>query len=352
MPTESLQLLTQESEPILDKPSSAKEKALQEVEKTLPAISAPETALPAIKFALFNFFIVNPDVNAENYSELLGREITKLSALAAKEEKYKNNDKIPPIGIELEFPIEGLDDSNIDIDKLHQIGINNGPEANHSDLWELRSSPSFSATTQSRIIEEARKSNIIGSKENLSLHINLGVPNDIEEKTRDTIYSTSSTNAFVNSGTLAFTTVARLESRKTQGVYTVKDTSIENVGRNNTFRLELRTHEFEDYKTYRAMNEVQLVAAAYFEYIRNFNQKNTNHKLIEAWNKLNRSYKDICEKNKLPNDELDAFDTDYKATIEILKKHPEIQSEMRLIYSECAREVKEVLFPNQDLELE
>lgn len=319
------------------------ENIFREVERILPSIVAPETALPAIRFALFNFLIVNQDKSAEEYGKLLDREIAKLSALGAKEEKYKSNDKIPSVGIELEFPDEGLNDSNIDIDKLEDLGIHSGPETNHPELWELRTSPSFSTSTQSKIIEEARKSNIIGAEENLSLHVNLGVPVDINERKQDVIYSTSSTDVFVNSATLAFTSVERLEKRKTLGVYTVKNTSIENVGTNNVFRLELRTHEFNDSLVYRALSEIQLVAASYFEYIRSLNKKEYQKELTEVWYDLCQKYKDVCNKYRLPSEELTAFDTDYKNTIKVLSAHPEIRSEMRSIYTESSTKIKKIL---------
>ncbi len=355
MSPESHESRNQDFESLLDKPSLTKEEqALLEMEMILASMNVPETFLPASRISLFNFLIVNPYNTSEEFKERLDRELKKLYKYANKEILYSQNKKIPPIGIELEIPSECLSDSTIDVNKLGDLGIPNGPEANHyAELWEIRNSPTFSASTQSKILEELRKTNLVGSEENLSMHINLGIPADIDKKNGNNIYKTTSTSTFIDASTLAFVSPERLSNRKSLGVYTVKNTSIENISdRKNQFRLELRTHEFNDYTAYRAMNDIQLVSVCYFEYIRSITDNNVNEKLITCWQKLNTEFKEIVDRYRLPNDELGAFDTDYKKLKKILWDKPDIQKEVRFVYSECAREVKAILFPNQDFDAE
>ncbi|MDB5204204.1 MAG: hypothetical protein JWP09_232 [Candidatus Taylorbacteria bacterium] len=337
----------------LDRVSTAQEKALQDVENTLHTITAPETALPAIRLSLYNFFIANPDEQAERYNELLNIEIKKLSSLSIKEDEFKKNKKIPPIGVEVEFPSDWLDKSSIDYSELNKMGVNNGPESNHYiELWEVRTSPTFNASTQSKIFEELKQCNLIKDDEHLSMHINLGIPKEINEEKDSHIYETSSTATFINTSTLAFVTADRLINRKSINTYIVNDSSVESVGRKNKFRLELRTHELNDGTAYRAMSNIQLVSVCYFEYIKSITTDKIDEKLINCWQKLNSEFAEIIARYKLPEDELYTLNSDYKELIKILWDRPDIQKEIRFVYSECAREVKDILFPDQDSELE
>ncbi len=347
--------IPKESEPTIERPLSAEEKALKEVEKTMPAIVAPETALPAIRFALFNFFIANPDQTREGFNKDLDREISKLSALGAKEEKYKNNDKIPTVGTEVEFPIEWMDEA-LDPNILTKMGVKNEKEPTYDHLYEVNPSWSYSTAVQSRIIQELRNSKIIKDEENrsLSLHLSFGAPTFIKDKT-NFFDPKNMADFFVNISTIAYSSERRINSRKSTGTFLLREHRLDKNDKTGSFRFEIKTLGFDDATAFRSIEEMQMLCSAYFANLKNNltpqDCDKIDIKLASLWNLFVDNFENFIQNKNFDDVALNAC-ANYGQSTKIVKNHPEIIPEARLIFATYAKEVKRILFPTLNPELE
>lgn len=324
------------------------EQAMAEVEKTVPAISTPDTALPAIKFSLFNFFRANPNYSTDD----LDREIAKMSALGAREEIYKCSHKVPTVGTEVEFPTSWLKTGDIKI--LNELGVRNEPELSTlSDklLWEVNQGYSYSASVQARVLQELGNAKIIHPNEHLSLHINLGTPDYLKDsdKVRD---DHSEVYFFINSSTIAFTTTERMEKRKRYGTYTLSNEDVKESDRGSKFRFEIKSHELNDKGAYRAISDIQMLAAGFFTSLKKehgLNFDEMDQRINNVWEDFKIEFIEILMLSKMPKlKEIGKFmvfkDMYESANFNFLKNNPEVRETARLVFSKHARQVKDILF--------
>ncbi len=319
------------------------EKIFHEIEKTLEVITESKTASPAIKLALYNFFKQNPDYKTED----LDREIAKLDELAMKEESYKNNNKVPTVGTELEFPIEWI--TKNESDTLTILGVKNEPEPQYDHLHEVNQHFSYSSETQARVIEELKKARIIrvSDDQSLSLHVNFGVPKNLISR-EDFQDVTNLADFFVNVSTITYASVQRIDTRKSANTFIAHATDVEKNEKTGNLRFEIKTLGFENLVAYRAVEELQMICAAYFASIKKKYDSGQcdgeDNKLQTIWDEFVDEFIQLIDKYHPRGDSPIGIYSNYGQCVLLLKEHPEINEEARLIFSKYAREVKSLLF--------
>ena len=262
-------------------------------EKLLPAGFEP-TAVEAAKLYLYNVISRHPDVTDEELSKKVKYRLQSFSQVEKAAQAETN--PLPTIGIELEIPYSAIQGK---VDLLKTLNIPNYSEGD--DLREVNPSFSYSARTQARIIQELAKMNAVPLERvkgkqrvpnwsSLSLHVNLGLPENIRSfnLTETELYALSDTVTY------AFSSPARLKSRKTDTSLnwnksadrSKKTGNIEVPNAAEPLRLEIRATEFKDYPTFRMLIEVQRLGAMLNAHIKRSSKQQmseTDNQLAELW---------------------------------------------------------------------
>ncbi len=243
------------------------------------------TARDAIKLHLFNFITAHQTATEED----LLQELATLNRLSTQEKEFSSAENpLPSIGIEIEMPTFSLTPERVAI--LNALGIPHYKES-EPKLWEVNARFSYSPWTQARLLQElamlgaiplteeanntTRKVKKVPKDEALSLHINFGLPPEINtNEFKKPLPSFSTLNAIL---TYAFVSPQRLYKRKTTIAFAVTD---DNVNANKKmaspppdtqkklFRLELRATEFRDFPTFRLLVESQRLVAMLISHLK------------------------------------------------------------------------------------
>ncbi len=256
------------------------EKNIEKVDElTLKEEVAP-TALPAIRLHMFNFLQKKPESSETELEEEFDR-MKKLSDLEKKCAEKRN--PLPTIGIEIEIPGYILTGQKLSI--LRSFSIPNHEEA-LDNLWEVNPDYSYSATTQSRIIQELghlgaipidKGTKKVDSNEQLSMHVNFGMPEGITEKMLEKTKYKERIKVLNDLIIYAFTSPERLLARKTTRSLEIKNDALasekgpktqRNSRLSGNARLELRAGEFRDQSSFRMLTESQRLMAMLISYIK------------------------------------------------------------------------------------
>lgn len=299
---------------IVDRVSSQQEKfwntddSLIRVEQTLDSVDnfnlqkrMEETVVPVGNLCLFNFLVQNPDASDQE----INQELKKIERLSTLENKLKNpKNPLPTIGIEIEVPDEGFSDEKKSLLTSLDIPHQKETQGRRVPLWEVNPSFSYSAQVQARMLQELTDFGIIpltseskiNSSEPLSLHINIGVPFEIEVALRfDHREEVEKLNDVL---LYAFSSPRRLSLKKTGDVFIFTGAGVKSSFKNNGAaqvpfkkpkRLELRAGEFSDYPTYRQLIETQRLAAmllAFGKYQSKMPLTFIEAHLVDLWNEF------------------------------------------------------------------
>ncbi len=323
------------------------------------------TILPAVKIDLFNM-LFKCALNRVSPSGEIEKSISRYEHWSRVESVARSTKGVlPSIGIEIEVPIDFIDERSIFV--LNKIGIPNDEETVPVDrpvnLHEINPSPTYSAWTSNRILqglvgvgaipihesEESGKREI-ENEEPLSLHINFGIPYDLfragsssieffENEHIDYMYILS------DAMNIAFTSERRLKMRKTNESVLTKDDSVDSSYNSVAYRVELRAQEFKDYTTCRMMVESQYLAACLFaglKSLENIRQDVVGDKLSDLWSvfcddsvSVLRRYgiekRDIIRKNR------------GKVASSIISQNPSLVVEMRKLFTCHARSAMKII---------
>lgn len=255
----------------------------------------------ALKLHWYNFFTRNPNPS-EAALDQQGNATLHLTQI----ESQRQRSALVPIGTELEGKFSEESRAT-----LKALGIpckeQLSPEGKHINLWEIASLPSYAAETQNVILQQLVQAGIApripglgaheltdGTEKRLSLHINLGIPADINSMRLRTIYSPA-VELLNDVLTLGYTSADRIAQRKTQESWDIK-TASQVPGKTglSPFRLELRAGELTDHLTYDMLYAVQRLATCMFQDIRRQEGKTLTAQetaLAQTWEQFSASMK-------------------------------------------------------------
>jgi len=328
-----------------------------------------KTALPAARLQAFNFISQNPNYTKKDLDELL----KKANELILSEQKYGSLDvPLPTIGIEIEF-----DQTTLTSDKrqvLDALEIPNYEDVNSKEpnttprsIWEINPDFSYSPKVQSRILHELIDMDIvptslneygdryIDSKLPLSLHVNFGLPEVIDDPREVTKHFSlmSKLNSFM---ALAFSSPERIENKEYGYVFSPKDEktksslksgrekkSIGELVNSKILRLESRALEFRDKSTYRLMAESQCIIGAAIAFLKNDYGHNTTNKE----NRMNEIFGELMIKVNALLLEYDLnADSLYDDTKEVAQamRETDVSKDAREIMTEFARKIHKIAF--------
>ncbi|KKS92797.1 MAG: hypothetical protein UV68_C0035G0007 [Candidatus Collierbacteria bacterium GW2011_GWC2_43_12] len=237
------------------------------------ACEISETTREALLMYAFNFLRSHPKMSGQERKRLVRR----LKILSKEEEKYRSAEvPLPTVGLELEIPL--VPDREIYQEIIEALQIKTYDE--QEDLWEVINAFSYSSGLQMRVLEELIKMrampiadpeirNIFYKEMMLSLHINLGVPKDIEGVIGE---FDEEIDILVDGLVYGFVSPLRLRHRKTRndGIsWDIKDHEVQKSEKSGKKRLEIKVTEFSDATSYRMIDEAQILAGAMFAYIKN-----------------------------------------------------------------------------------
>lgn len=268
------------------------------------------TAIPATRFHMFNLFLKDPCASEDVINQHLG----KMKHLSRLEEQSQRDGILPTIGVEIEVPKT----KRVKRFKkyLKDLGIRNeDAQANQNgvDLWEFNPTFSYNSFTQARILQEFVEIGIIPITGNqipkdtsLSLHINIGVLEELEEWLGEHIAQTRILNELL---TYSYTSPKRLKSRKTSTSLTWNKSALPIRGRRMFTRIEMRATEFKDASGYRMLAEAQEIWTCLFAFIKNPKERTElDWELAKIWASLEFEYtrrQGIMDKYCIPLGSLD-----------------------------------------------
>lgn len=240
-------------------------------------------SLNSLKIAL-TLALYNDSLSSEGYNKDKSILLKRLTNLV-KEEIVSSDltNPLPTIGIEIETPrkvvrkekfyeyAEFFDEIGMPRNKINRITFG-------EDCWEFSPSPSYCASTQSRIIAELIKGRFIPSllfskdgndvRELLddrlvSLHINLGIPENTKMQ-----YLLDKGAGFPAILSLAFSSPERLRNRNSRAFWDLKPSEETEKGKGGDLgRLEIKAVELRTENQYRLIKEAQLLGAAFFAFL-------------------------------------------------------------------------------------
>lgn len=289
----------------------------------LPNLNA--SVVSVAKLWIFNQLRINQDKSK------ISEVADKINNMAEVERECENNPLLPTIGIEIECEKDMLTPEKVAA--LNALMIPNYEEGH---LWEVNPNFSYSALVQSRYLQELVKMGavltekkedgkaFIPSDHLLSLHINLGVPAQMEYKGEDKYRYKKSIYLFNDALNYAFTSSQRMQGRKTAISVDFPDAieskkskyqKEQSAGKNqrkekkrkydNSYefvRMELRAFEFRDYKTYLMLESAQRLGAGLFSHIRSTNKEKLDEqekKLARLWKLFEKDFLEIIRKKKI-----------------------------------------------------
>lgn len=245
------------------------------------ALSGFKSLELALTLALYNFLAKGGE------EKDLGDASLRLKRLAEEEiaASYISN-PLPSVGIEVESPRRPFMFSSYLYEKYKYykeffdfMGMPRNKvneDGRISDYWEFSLRPSYSASTQARILSELLKGRFIPSlnrpydpelvERNLdhklvSLHVNLGMFENPDANMGRGI--TPDFRIFALGLAFAFDSPERLLSRLSDNFFTTKSSNIVSLKRSKA-RLEVKALEVSDSSTYRLLHEAQVIASALF----------------------------------------------------------------------------------------
>ncbi len=276
-------------------------------------MNVENTILPIATLIIYKYIKSLDGVNKEARvtMEMLPQELIERINHLSKEEKNSSDPEhiLPTIGIELEFPRHLITEEEHSL--LEEIGINNTVEPSHTEWWEVRTRPTYTAEAQARYLQELANTHDqdvllrkmdegaqeIGLNEELlrsysgriptSLHVNFGVPQWVDQATEGGYFEDDSNFRILCAGiVVAYVSDERLRTKKTTSIANTKyDTVIEtnktpqqaegSIAENGQaflegghftkrLRIEFTSSEFSGNETYRMLEEMQTLVAGYF----------------------------------------------------------------------------------------
>lgn len=324
---------------------------MDETEKIIESLAGLEdTAREACLLYTYNFLRKYPELTNEGRKFL----IEKLTRLNKQEKLYMQNDvPLPPLGIEVEIP----ETSNRQMNEfvLQCFGVSHYDEG---DLLEINKAYSYSGEIQSRVLEEVAKMGAIplvpGEKGlgdiprevPLSLHMNFGLPSELDNNDDLEDDYLEDFQALVNWVTYAFTSPDRISKRKTRSSWYMRPGKTEASNKSGKQRLEIRVSEFKDFSSFRMIDEAQKLTGALFSYLKKMNGHKLSHKesrMSELWinfkRKVNQTMNNYSVRSML-------FDRDSDEAAEIASNE-KLRSEMRQISRIQSKEITKTVFPNK-----
>lgn len=297
------------------------------------------SVLPAYKLMVFNE-LYSPDA-FKHTPDVLERRLKQLKEIELTYQK--KFPLIPTIGVELEVPKNWISISQRDV--IDGFYIHCTPE--NDSVTEISPFFSFSSHTQSRILEECVKLGINPEKqpekdlERTSVHINLGIPEEMRDDTEHFIHETRS---LTDAMTYGFVPPERIKWRKTRESRQVKSA----FGPHSSLRLELRTPDFSSSTTFRMLEEVQLLAAACFAYIKDQDEVEVSEdelKLSSVWATFRLEVQTLLEDNKLDVEKgaKPLYDTNPDTLFRLLSSKPQITKSFRSLITRTSKEIKKIV---------
>lgn len=301
------------------------------------------TAEPACQLMAYNTLTSG---EFENNETTLIKQIKRLSQI---EWTHRHKKLLPTIGIELELPKEVFTQEQINV--LNRSGIICSPDHFYVDQMEVAPSFSYSSEVQSRILEECAKLGI--NRENIntreytdsSLHINLGIPKEINTKDDDYKFDR---RVLVDAITYAYVSATRIFNRKTDE--SVKEKPAAESQTDSVLRLEIRTAEFADKSTYRMLKEVQLLAGSFFAFAKEKQGKllqtsseNKEAKMSAIWDSFRVHALDILSEFGIFDKEQALYDRDRKTAAIFIKEVPELKKSLRSLFTTYAWKIRQVV---------
>lgn len=234
--------------------------------------------------------------------------------------------------------------------KNHTNVVPGNPDT-YSSRWEFSSAPSYSSAVTNRTLCElikgdfiphllgsstAKDRQILLDEKLVSLHINLGIPNwaydtDGEEPSR----VNKNFLLLASSFELAYTSSERFTHRSQSSVVADykngEQTAKANM--NQAHRLEVKALEVSDSKTYRLMDELQLMAAALF-----CTMGKRDPSIAKVWKKTSNKLQNIYTHYSIDS----SIVTD-KPRVSSLIEETAIQRRLRKILSEGSHQVRSIL---------
>ncbi len=338
------------------------EEAMDPTERMLAAKEIVEsvrqrewTAREAMYMYTFNFLRNHPDLTSGERETLLQR----LKKISDKEKLYKDPSvPLPTMGNELEIPrfVDALDKRIID-----GFGLSNYRDGDWHQLFEINKGYSYSPDVQSRVLEELFKLRVLpitqveryGQKiweldkdEMLSLHLNFGVPKEIEGVLEE--YYKGDINNLVDALVFAFVSPNRIKKRKTRGVsWNLKTNNVGTNERTGTKRLEIKVTEFADFPTFRMNKEAQELVGAMFAHVKmkqGIQITRVEEEMGILWEMFRGDLENVKREFQIPTA---IYNDDRNRAVE-LAKNPHLRSRMRKLVDTYSQVVRETIFGKEE----
>lgn len=206
-------------------------------------------------------------------------EITKLRPCIDTENRIAATRLLPTQGLEIEAPYSGQHEPLQEkrIGTLNQLGYQS--DSYYSDSYtEVRSGWSYSSKVQKATIDSLYQLGVIphipyrtvsGMPTRISLHINFGIPEDVQEFITFRNYRRP-INALNDILTLAYTSFDRLGQRKEAPGYSISARNVDHTPFNSSpgrMRLELRSYEVTTDMIDALLDNSQVLSAGLFAYV-------------------------------------------------------------------------------------
>lgn len=318
-----------------------------------------------LSLKLFNRYALSGSRETENVSDIL-EEIESMSEVEL--DLADPNSPLPTIGVELEVPITR--EVMRLRDALSRFGMEHGDE--REILYEASPSYSYSPKVQAMILQELAKigfvpmrateddrqqhnsDNLAGYKINrddpLSLHINLGLSCFSKYYQADKFYDVMETLS--DSLTLAYSSSERIRSKKHRKAFEhnkhgQRSEKIEALSEYALpIRLELKSAEFRDASSYRALYDAQYLGAALNSYIlvetARADCDALDVKLADIYRQFSRDAADLFERYQHNPGQMFEADKERQLAAERID-HGGIQSDFRSLSQRYRRIIAEAI---------
>lgn len=279
-------------------------KASEITERFMGVTTASPTVRPALILYSFNTIREYPTITDMD----LIKELTRLHAMIRDEEEAAKDAHLPTIGIEIEVPEKKFPLGSPTYSKLAKWLNDNGipVDKDFSDLepTEFSLPPSYSAHVQARMLHELRKAGYVPTDYSFaSLHVNLGVPHGpkLQKKNVEDL-SDVLTYAFVPAARIrnfSYAEAVEIYGENDKDVIVVEKGEV-----SHDKRIEFRTPRVFGPKTYRMLEEAQIIGSLFTGEENKYDQ--LKHEFIDEVAILRKKYN--LSRNAPTNDYIRAAD--------------------------------------------
>ncbi|OGD73604.1 hypothetical protein A3K29_05805 [Candidatus Collierbacteria bacterium RIFOXYB2_FULL_46_14] len=306
-----------------------------------------ETVKGELLLYAYNFLTTHENITDAD-REWLANRLNRINVI---EKRYRDGAiLLPTVGNELEM--QPVFDRARHRKILESLGISLMNE--QDDLLEVNHGYSYSPSTQSRLLEELTKLGAIDLEENengsliispenvLSLHLNFGIPQEIET----VIESTGGTDidVLVDGLVYAFVSPHRLRVRKSSGFsYSIKTTNVSRTEKSGGRRLEIKITEFKNFPTFRLNQESQELVGAMFADMKRANGVELSEKevvMADLWQEFKKEVVDLRLKYDIPA----ALYNKSKEKAAKVAENENLRNDMRQVVDTYSRKIREIVF--------